>query len=221
MNTNTEVVIIDDNIPANGPYMKSLRMENSVVTLFDNPQDGLDYVQGNLHRRLVVVLDIMFGAGAISGNEVFQRIREHTHLIPVIICSAGLTSNNGVATVAKNSQPHLQEATGVTIADLVKFLNEHAFAYMGKPVSFIELGKVIQRAVKSIEARVDSALEDWILKHPKQMREKPYLMTASGESLKLDDILIEVRKQTPKGKQFEKQLLNLTIDLLMRGKKEL
>lgn len=221
MNTSTEVVIIDDNIPADGPYMKGLRMHNSVVTLFDNPQVGLDYVQENLHRRLVVVLDIMFGAGAISGNEVFRRIREHTHLIPVIICSAGLTSDKGVAAIAKSSQSHLQEATGVTTDDLVKFLNEHAFAYMGKPVPFTELGKVIDRAVKTIESRVDSALEEWILKHPKQIREKPYLMTASGESLNLDDILIEVRKQTPKGKQFEKQLLNLTIDLLMRGKKEL
>jgi DNA-binding NtrC family response regulator len=221
MNKNTEVVIIDDDIQLGDPYMVSLQMENSIVTLFNNPQEGLEYIQANLHRRLVIVLDIMFGDGAISGNVVFQRIREQSRLIPVIICSAGLTSNNGSASFSKKSEAHIREKTGVTIDNLVQFLNEHAFAYMGKPVSFIELGQVIQRAVKSIEVRVDSALEDWILKHPKQMRDKPYLITAAGESMNLDEILVEVRKQTAKGRQFEKQLLNLTIDLLMRGKKEL
>jgi hypothetical protein len=52
-------------------------------------------------------------------------------------------------------------------------------------------------------------------------REKPYLLTRSGQSYSLNQILQEIRLQTEFGKGMERNILNLTIDLLARQKEQL
>lgn len=221
MNKHIEVVIIDDDIKQTDPLIVVLSEENSIVKLFNVPEEGLAYVNDNLEKRMVVVLDIMFGKSALNGHLIFHRIREQSHLIPVIIHSAGQLGRG------MESKPILSEGSGikdtsiVTTENLVDFVNEHAFAYLRKPVSFEKMESIIKRAVKSVEARLDSVIQEWVLKHPREMRDKPYLSTVDGRTLNLNDVLENVRQQTAEGKQFETQLLNLTIDMLMRGKKNL
>ena len=47
------------------------------------------------------------------------------------------------------------------------------------------------------------------------------MITASGKTYTLRNILSEVREQTETGRQLEKNLMMLTIDLLLREKETL
>ncbi|MFL0096117.1 hypothetical protein [Tenacibaculum maritimum] len=79
---------------------------------------------------------------------------------------------------------------------------------------------IIDKAYNHLKSSLDNTIEDWIINN-KTDKEKPIYLTSDGETYSLNDILKEIRLQTPIGKEFSSKLNALTIDLLLRKKENL
>src|SRR5690606_17036263 len=95
----TKIVVIHDDIfdekNNTSPILVSLRIKygESNVLLFRHSQEGLNYVLNNLGQKMVVLLDRNFHDGKeIDGIEVFEKIREQTSLVYVILVTVSKIS---------------------------------------------------------------------------------------------------------------------------------
>ena len=61
----------------------------------------------------------------------------------------------------------------------------------------------------------------WIQSHSEDERKKDYITYRGGKSYSLNDIAKEVEQETKFGKEYEQKVLNLAIELLASGVKEL
>lgn len=102
-----------------------------------------------------------------------------------------------------------------TFADLI---NNKAYAFLNKNASSDEIITKLQKAYNDINNDISIALEEWITSHSDEQKEKPYMVTAEGKRLSLNEILHEIRVQSDIGINFSKNLSKLTIDLLARNK---
>jgi len=196
----TTIVIIDDDPKfKNEPFILEAKELFENVFFFDDPKDGLEYVQGNIGSRIIVILDLAFPDLLPDGHEILEKIRQWSFLIPVIIWSA-------------------RDEAKEEFSDLIK---NRAFSFLKKTASSGEIIQELLNADEFINSSIDTALEEWIIAHSEEQKNNPYMLTAEGNQLSLNDLLIEIRKQTPLGKQFSKSLSKLTIDLLARNKESL
>ena len=96
----------------------------------------------------------------------------------------------------------------------------HAFDYLKKPV---DLNVLIDKVNEAIQRKdgIISALEDWVTTHPEESK-RPMKATLSGKSdnqvWSAKDILDEIKGNTKRGRQEYHKLIQLTIDLLTRGR---
>lgn len=197
------VVIHDGLIPKIDPLLIELHAEygTEAVMHFENSNKGLEYVLGHLNQKMIVLLDINFSQGELSGVQVFEDIKKHTSLVAVIMITAR----------SLNELNH---------NDLVAMINHDAFA-IENVFKYPQIIKLVNAAAHKMEVRVDSALEQWILLHPENDLNEPYLITREGKTYTLKKILEEIRLQTPFGQDIEKNMLMLAIDMLSRGKRSI
>lgn len=199
-----QILIIHDDISDNDPLIITLKEKygDENVKLEKKSSEGLTYIHNHLTSKLVVLLDFDLGQGEPHAPEVIEKIREETSLIYVIIITAKQFS----------SIPH--EA-------LIKFINNEALGIIQNTADTKEVVGLVNKAAHELDSRVDCVLEQWIAKRPKEEREKPYLTTRSGEIYNLDDLIVEIRKETELGKRMEKGILQLAIEQLTKGDKDL
>lgn len=199
---NATIVIIDDDRTLEetsiGLFLE-LRMNFDSVKVFLKQDDALNFISSNLNKRIIVMLDLDFAANPPDGNIVLELIRDISRLVPVIIWS-GADEDKEV------------------FADLI---NNQAFGFLDKNASSEEIINKLKEAYNDINNNIDVALEEWINAHSEEQKNNPYMVTVEGKQLSLNDLLEEIRKQTPLGKQFSKSLSKLTIDLLSRNKERL
>ena len=150
---------------------------------------------------MVVLLDINFSYGELSGIQVFEDIKKRTALVQVIMITARNLSEIGHE-------------------DLIRMINQDAFA-IENVFSSQKIIALVTAALHKMEVRVDSALEQWITSHSDEEQAQPYITTRNGKIYSLKQILEEIRQQTPYGRDMEKKILLLAIDLLTRGKKQI
>lgn len=199
-----KVLIIDDNFTENDPLIISLReiFGDENVILKKRSGEGLQYVLDHLTSKLIVLLDLDLGTNEPQGVEVFEKIRDKTSLVYIIIITAQVLST-------------------IPTDDLIKFINNDALAIINNTADTDEIVKLVERAAHQLDTRVDCILEQWIAKRPEEDRQKPYLTTRSDKTYTLDDLIVEIRKETELGKRLEKGILQLAIDLLTEGKEKL
>lgn len=192
-----KVIVIHDDLTERDPLLAELRIKYGAEStlLIKKSQDGLDYVLGNLDQKMVVVLDLNFKAGEPSGVEVFQDIRKKTSLIHVLIWTASALED-------------------INKTDLKSMINNDAMGLLSSTDDLATILSMVDAAAHSLEVRVATALEDWILSQPELDREKPYITAKDGRSYSLNQILQEIRLQSPFGMETEKNILLLAIDLL-------
>jgi DNA-binding NtrC family response regulator len=196
----TKIVIIeDDNRLRDDPFIIEAELLFDKVLFFDNPVEGLQYIDDNLDKNNIVLLDLNFPQYLSDGHKILQSIRDWSFLIPVIIWSG-------------------RDEDKETFSDLI---NNKAFAFLKKSASTQEMIDELLKADNYIQNDISSALEEWINAHSQEQKEKPYLVLADGKQLTLNEILKEIRMQTPIGMHFSKNLLKLTIDLISRNKEQL
>lgn len=197
------VVIHDGLVPKIDPLLLELMNnfgEDAVIHL-ENSNQGLEYVLNNLNQKMIVLLDINFSQGELSGVQVFEGIRKRTALVYVIMITARLLSE-------------------INHNDLVLMINHDALA-IENVFNYPQIVELVKAASHKIEARVDSALEQWIAMHPEEDKNKPYITTRDGKTYTLGEILEEIRLQTPYGQEVERKILMLAVDMLARGKKQI
>lgn len=194
------IIIDDDQRMQEDALIWSLkdRFGEENVSFFLTPRDGLDYIENNLEKNMIVLLDINFPENQIDGHEILARITNLSKLIPVILWSA----------VDENKE---------TFSD---FINNKAFGFISKTATSKEAMTRIEKAVLFLQTSLDNIIEDWIIENDAD-KDKPVYITSDGNSYTLNDILKEIRLQTKTGKEFSKKFNDLTIDLLLRNKEKL
>ncbi|MBW3128865.1 hypothetical protein [Hymenobacter profundi] len=196
-----ELVIIDDNITEAYPLVDRLKMiyDADNIHIFPTTKEGIEYIENNISKRIIVLLDIMFGSIA-EGLNVFDAITEKSLLICFIIMTGSI--NN------------------ISKEDLVKLINRHAWYIVqrDKPAQYIL--DIIKKADAHISSRVDSALEEWVLRHSREEQIRPFIKSRNGESYSLLDILDSVRKGGDDniGQEMISNILAVAIDILARDK---
>jgi hypothetical protein len=199
----TKIVIIHDDMDEDYPLVVMLKDKytDDNVIFFKHSQAGLNYVLKNLGMKMVVLLDKNFkDQDDISGLKVFEKIREKTSLVYVVLISANSISD-------------------FTDEELKTLVNKDLFKLEKFTTDYSSIIKLIDEAVSNINIRVDAAIEDWIVSN-KHNHDTPIYFT-SNKQYSLKDILSEIRLETDIGKDFVKKINNLTIELLMRNKEKL
>ena len=204
MENNAQILIIDDLLRDNAPLVVNLREKygDSNIIRFKQSKEGLDYVKANLSQKMVIILDWEFGKGEMQGIDVFDEIRKETSLIYIIVNTAKALSD-------------------ISSLDLKKLINNDAMAIVDKTDGYKKTLDFVDKAIHQLDSRLDSVLEQWVNRHSEDERIKPYIATRSGKVYSLNDLLDEIRHQTEMGKDMEKKMIYLTIDLLARGKEKL
>ncbi len=200
MQDDLKIIIVDDLLADNAPVMVSLKENYNNVILFKDSKKGLEYIMGHLSEKMIVILDLDFGNMPIQGINIFEEIRQKTSLVYIMIRTANLGINQ------------------ISQADLKNLVNNNTLAILDKMDSPKKVLEYVAKAAHQLETRIDSVIERWITRHSDDEREEPYMATRSGKRYSLNDMLQEIRHQTEFGKDMEKKILYLTIDLLTREK---
>lgn len=194
-----QIIVIHDDWTETTPIIVELEevygKEN--VTFIKESQKGIEYISTAQTRKTIVVLDYNFKTGEPSGGDVFKKIREMSSLIYVIIVT--------------KSQPKDIKPT-----DFIEFVNNHALAIANPSDGYSDIIKLVEKAEHELSVRADVIIEEWITGKSNDAREKPYLVVLDGKQYSLNEILENIRKQTKVGKEFERNILDLAIDLVMQ-----
>ncbi|ASS50379.1 MAG: hypothetical protein A3D31_12490 [Candidatus Fluviicola riflensis] len=199
-----KILIINDDMHINDPLIISLKEEygEENVLLEKKSSEALKYILNNLTSKMIVLLDFDLGVGEPHAPEVIEKIRENTSLIYVIVITAKLFEN-------------------IPNESLIKFINNDALAMIAATMDTKHILEYVRKAAHQLDVRIDCVLEQWIAKRSQDELEKPYLTTKSGITYTLEDLMVEIRKETPIGQQLEKSILQLAIELLTNGSKQL
>jgi DNA-binding NtrC family response regulator len=196
--SNTNIIIIDDEPElSEHELIFELKLLYEKVEIFAKPKDGIEYIKKHLTEKNIIILDYKFDSYA-NGSHILEAIRSESKVIPVILWTANADK----------------------IHEFVDIVNNRIFAILHKSPYDLVL-EVIKDAEYKIDTSIEGALEEWISIQNDEDLDSPYFITANGKQYTLNDLLREIRLQTPFGTQVQKDLLMLTIDLLLRNKEQL
>ena len=192
----TKIIIVDDELKSNHPLIVKLGQFFEEVTLFKKASDAIAKVKDNLGTRIIMILDLRLSGGE-TGGRALAALRELSYQIPVIIWTA------------------VDEKT-MEFFDLINF---KAYAIRDKDETTENLVALVQQADAYMNYALSNALERWIMAQPGD-HDEIYAVATNGETVSLNQMLDEVRKDTPKGKEFTQDLVNLTIELMEKEQKK-
>ncbi|MEA5258482.1 hypothetical protein VB264_11870 [Arcicella aquatica] len=196
--SNVNIIIIDDELDLeDDPLVFELNQIHNSVNILHTPDEGIEFVKNNLNQKNIVLLDYRFTADTHNGSFVLDEIRKVSKSIPVILWTANADKIN----------------------EYVEIINNQVFAVMAK-APYEPLLEKIKEAEILLNSSIEGALEEWILIQ-EENQDQPYMITANGEQYTLNDLLRLIRLEDPIGKEIEKDLIMLTIDLLLRQKEKL
>ncbi|MDD3343619.1 MAG: hypothetical protein PHR87_08605 [Sulfurospirillaceae bacterium] len=197
MSQKPEIIVIDDNTNIYDPLIIELGIvyEEKNIKLFQDSLKGLDYILANLSKKMIVILDIKFTNPKDRGDIILEAIRKQNKLIPVIIWSAEETQ------------------------DFFKSLiNNHALYFVEQTDNTEEILKRVEGAIHYLNVDVATAIETWL---DEQDNKEQILSISNGKEYSTNDLISEIRKQSEEGRKIEKEILELTIDLLFRKKESI
>lgn len=188
----TKIFIIDDELKNNHPLIVKLGQFFSDVRLFKKSAEAIAQVADNLGSRMIMILDLRLSGGE-KGQSSLMALRELSYQIPVIVWTA----------VDEKSE------------EFFDLINLKTYAIRDKAESIENMVKLVQDADADINYALSNALERWIMAQPGD-HDEIFAVSTNGESYSLNQMLDEVRKDTPKGKEFTQDLVNLTIELMKK-----
>lgn len=188
---NMTLVCIDDDLKIQeDAFFDDIEDDVNEIKFFSNPEEGLSYIQENLPKNLVVLLDWRFNNSTCGGEVFIKKIYGISTLIPVIVFTGADINAN--------------EAT--------KMFDGHAFYCLPKGASMENIRKVVIDAYARTQNDIRSVIERWILNQDEKRREKPY-MRSGDQVYTLNQILEAVRNQTELGKEMTNGILKLATEL--------
>jgi FixJ family two-component response regulator len=199
--TKPQIVIIDDDItPDNYPLVDVLGIEygEENIHIFETTKKGIQFIEDNLSKRIIVLLDIMFG-GKPMGFDVFDKFTKKSSLVCFIVMSGNMEF--------------------IDRKDFIKLINGHAWYFIQRDKSYQDIIDAVKKAERHLIARVDGALEEFISQLDELERNRPIYASRKGQKWTFDDVLREIREQTDEGTRLEKNIIKLTLDLIAQGKR--
>lgn len=188
---NMTLVCIDDDLKIQeDAFFDDIEDDVNEIKFFSNPEEGLSYIQDNLSKNLVVLLDWRFNNSNLGGEVFIKKIYEVSTLIPVIVFTGADINAN----------------------ETTKMFDGHAFYCLSKGASIEDVRKVVVDAYARTQNDIRSVIERWILSQDEKRREKPY-MRSGNQVYTLNQILEAVRNQTKLGKEMTNGILKLATEL--------
>lgn len=199
-----KLVFIDDNMREGikHPFVRAIGklQQDAEMNVFQDPQQGLQYVLDNLNSKMIVFLDYKFDGYGLQGINVLKQIRERTSLLYIVMMSA-----NSIGQFAAT--------------DVIEMINEDYIWFFDRNNGTMQdASKLIDRIKHLWNVRFDCILEQWLVRHPEDNNKEAY-SELGGKTYTWEDILKELRLQTPTGKAFEGKLNEFYIYQLNRAKK--
>jgi len=160
---------------------------------------------------------------AYSGEEAWEKYQQRYY--DVVIVDWLLEKMNGMELLQKIDAIHPFAKVIMITAfgdeqTAIEAHHFHAFDYLKKPVDMDELLKKVKEAINRKDG-VIAALENWVETHPDDAV-RPLKATLSGKDgnqvWSAKEILEEIKSNSERGKQEYQKLIQLTIDLLTRGR---
>lgn len=113
-----------------------------------------------------------------------------------------------------------QLRTDIPLDSIVEMMNEENFFYLDRSNDdFESVVAIINKIRTQWSTKFDCVLEQWLIRHPEDNYKEAYSETSTGKTYTWENILVELRKQTPIGKAFEQKLNEYYIDQLNRSNK--
>lgn len=181
------IIIVDDTMGEKDPFIVELKLtyqKEAVVSYFENVQEAMAFVDEHMSERMIIIMDCRFGS-VWQGVDAVINLRKKTSLIYVIMMSA-----NSVTQLSGN--------------DIMNLINMDSLFFI-KNTDIEGAKERIEQIRTQWNARFDCVLEEWLLRHPEDNTKEAF--SEQGKTYTWNDILVELRHQTPVGKSFE-QMLN-------------
>lgn len=181
------IIIVDDTMGEKDPFVVELKLtyqKEAVVSYFENVQEAMAFVDEHMSERMIIIMDCRFGS-VWQGVDAVINLRKKTSLIYVIMMSA-----NSVTQLSSN--------------DIMNLINMDSLFFI-KNTDIEGAKERIKQIRTQWNARFDCVLEEWLLRHPEDNTKEAF--SEQGKTYTWNDILDELRHQTPVGKSFE-QMLN-------------
>ncbi|MCU0468630.1 MAG: hypothetical protein MUF58_08515 [Arcicella sp.] len=163
----------------------------------ETPEEGLDYINANLTKRTVVILDYDFGTKKANGLTWLKPLQEKSSLIYIILYTS-------------------HEIDIIDRKELKDCVNNHLMALVDKTDGYERAIQEVEKAINSMNNRVDCILEEWILRHEFFTREKPYMKDENGDLLSMNDVLNNIRQDTDLGRKMSSNIISTAISLLQK-----
>jgi hypothetical protein len=195
-----QIIIIDDDLRfTTRPLFEELveLYGQEKIIWKETPEEGLAYIEANLNKRTIVILDYYFGDYKPNGLAWLKSLQDQSSLIYII-----LNTSHEVATIPTE--------------ELKNCINNHLMALVDKTDGYEQTLFEVDKAIKNLNNRVDCILEEWILRHEFFTREKPYIKNEKGENVSLNDVLNEIRKDTEFGRKMSSNIISTAISLLQK-----
>ncbi len=187
-----KILLIDDEPEILAEFERALKSEGYLVDTALSGEEGWEKYQETYYD--VVVTD--WKMGEMNGLELLNKIdRTDAYAKVIIITGFG------------------DEDTAIEAH------HYHAFDYIKKPVDREDLLSRVEEAVRRKDG-VISALEEWVASHPEEAK-RPLKGTLSGTKIwSPKDVLDEIKRKTERGRHEYQKIIQLTMDLLKRGRVE-
>lgn len=196
MKSKTKVIVIDDEIKETHPLIIKLRQNFENVVPYSIAAKAISDIKQNLGEKTILILDLKLSGGE-TGYTTLKDLRDLSYQIPVIIWTA-LDERN---------------------TESFQLINLKSYAIRDKVTSLDEIVKIVLQADADIEYGLSNALEKWIMAQPGN-HDKPFVISTGGKTISLNDMLDEVRRDSPQGRSFTQDLVNLTIELMKKDTNE-
>lgn len=187
-----KIVFIDDNLTEKSSFVQTIRKHYPQADynhVFEDPNEGLQYVLDNLNSRLLVFIDWNFSAFKQQGIDVLKSIREKTSLLYIVMMSANQLGANSYFP---------PEA-------LIYMMNDEHFYYLDRSnKKSKDVFNLIDTIQKHWKVDFDCILEQWLVRHNDKAEES--IMVRGNRNITWSDMLSELRNQTDVGKDFERMM---------------
>ena len=196
-----QIVIIDDDLQfITKPLYEELvdiYGQNNIIWK-ETPEEGLTYLESNLTKRTIVILDYYFGQhNRYNGLDWFQPLQDKSKLLYIILNTS-------------------HEIDIIPREQLKYCINNHLMSLVDKTDGYTKTLSEVEKAIGYLNNRVDCILEEWILRHEFFTREKPYMKDSTGKNISLNDVLQEIRQDTDFGREMSSKIISTAISLLQR-----
>ena len=187
------ILLVDDEPAIGKAFTRALRREGYTVDLAYSGEEGWQKYQERYYD--VVIVD--WKMDKMNGMQLLQKIDEMHPFAKVIMITA-----------------FGDEETAI------KAHHHHAFDYIKKPVDLDDLVATVKEAIRRKDPII-AALEDSV-QADLQASSQPLIATLSGSQQSqvwsVKDILEEIKANSERGREEYRNLVQLTIDLLTRGR---